>query len=95
MIAGIKLNHLPLLGRYLRICDVVTNGLGVNFTSAVLVVVVVGVAMDTVTQDRAQLIMRITMIYAEERRIRGRRCSEFSVPGSRFTVLNLMGFTEN
>src|SRR4030081_338391 len=62
MITGLHLNHLPWwLGGSLfeRLPIWVTNGLGVNFyfggTSLLIVVVV---AMDTVTQIEAQLIMR-------------------------------------
>ena len=62
MITGIHLNHLPLwLGGSLfeRLPVWVTNGLGVNFYfGGTSLLIVVGVAMDTVTQIEAQLIMR-------------------------------------
>src|SRR3982075_2786950 len=60
MIAGIKLNHLPLVGRiFENLPTWVTNGLGVNFYfGGTSLLIVVGVAMDTVTQIEAQLIMR-------------------------------------
>ena len=62
MITGIHLNHLPFwLGGSLfeRLPVWVTNGLGVNFYfGGTSLLIVVGVAMDTVTQIEAQLIMR-------------------------------------
>src|SRR5438309_128379 len=62
MITGIHLNHLPFwLGGSLfeRLPVWMTNGLGVNFYfGGTSLLIVVGVAMDTVTQIEAQLIMR-------------------------------------
>jgi len=62
MIAGIRLNHLPVwLGGSLfaNLPVWVTNGLGVNFYfGGTSLLIVVGVAMDTVSQIEAQLIMR-------------------------------------
>jgi preprotein translocase subunit SecY len=61
MIAGIHLNHLPgAAGAFFeRLPTWVTNGLGVNFYfGGTSLLIVVGVAMDTVTQIEAQLIMR-------------------------------------
>ena len=62
MITGIHLNHLPLWlggGLFERLPTWVTNGLGVNFYfGGTSLLIVVGVAMDTVTQIEAQLIMR-------------------------------------
>src|SRR5207244_5109403 len=61
MIAGIHLNHLPgAVGAWFeRLPAWVTNGLGVNFYfGGTSLLIVVGVAMDTVTQIEAQLIMR-------------------------------------
>ncbi len=61
MIAGIHLNHLPgALGAFFeRLPTWVTNGLGVNFYfGGTSLLIVVGVAMDTVQQIEAQLIMR-------------------------------------
>jgi len=61
MIAGIHLNHLPgALGAFFeRLPTWMTNGLGVNFYfGGTSLLIVVGVAMDTVTQIEAQLIMR-------------------------------------
>jgi preprotein translocase subunit SecY len=76
MIAGIKLNHLPLLGRMFESLPTwVTNGLGVNFYfGGTSLLIVVGVAMDTVTQIEAQLIMRhYDGFPPKSGRIRGRR----------------------
>ena len=60
MITGIKLNHLWLVGRYMEnLPNWVLSGLGVNFYfGGTSTLIVVGVAMDTVTQIEAQLIMR-------------------------------------
>jgi preprotein translocase subunit SecY len=76
MIAGIKLNHLPLLGRVFETLPTwVTNGLGVNFYfGGTSLLIVVGVAMDTVTQIEAQLIMRhYDGFTPKSGRLRGRR----------------------
>jgi preprotein translocase subunit SecY len=62
MITGIHLNHLPMWlggGLFERLPTWFTNGLGVNFYfGGTSLLIVVGVAMDTVTQIEAQLIMR-------------------------------------
>src|SRR6202521_3452826 len=78
MMAGIHLNHLPVwLGGSLfeRLPVWVTNGLGVNFYfGGTSLLIVVGVAMDTVTQIEAQLIMRhYDGFTPRSGRIRGRR----------------------
>src|ERR1700685_2094012 len=78
MIAGIHLNHLPfwLGGSFFEKLPVwVTNGLGVNFYfGGTSLLIVVGVAMDTVTQIEAQLIMRhYDGFTPRSGRIRGRR----------------------
>ncbi len=77
MIAGIHLNHLPgMLGSFFeRFPTWVTNGLGVNFYfGGTSLLIVVGVAMDTVTQIEAQLIMRHYEGFSPRSgRIRGRR----------------------
>ena len=78
MITGIHLNHLPFwLGGTLfeRLPVWVTNGLGVNFYfGGTSLLIVVGVAMDTVTQIEAQLIMRhYDGFTPRSGRIRGRR----------------------
>ncbi len=78
MIAGIHLNHLPWwLGgnAFDKLPTWVTNGLGVNFYfGGTSLLIVVGVAMDTVTQIEAQLIMRHYEGFTPRSgRIRGRR----------------------
>jgi preprotein translocase subunit SecY len=77
MIAGIHLNHLPgVVGAFFeRLPPWVTNGLGVNFYfGGTSLLIVVGVAMDTVTQIEAQLIMRHYDGFSPRSgRIRGRR----------------------
>ena len=77
MIAGIHLNHLPgAVGAFFEKFPAwVTNGLGVNFYfGGTSLLIVVGVAMDTVTQIEAQLIMRhYDGFTPRSGRIRGRR----------------------
>jgi preprotein translocase subunit SecY len=77
MIAGIHLNHLPgVTGAFFeRLPTWVTGGLGVNFYfGGTSLLIVVGVAMDTVTQIEAQLIMRhYDGFTPRSGRIRGRR----------------------
>jgi preprotein translocase subunit SecY len=78
MITGIHLNHLPVWlggGLFERLPTWVTNGLGVNFYfGGTSLLIVVGVAMDTVTQIEAQLIMRhYDGFTPRSGRIKGRR----------------------
>src|SRR5579864_101598 len=77
MIAGIHLNHLyGPLGRFFEgLPNWVTNGLGVTFYfGGTSLLIVVGVAMDTVQQIEAQLIMRhYDGFTPRSGRIRGRR----------------------
>lgn len=60
LISGIHLNHLWLIGPVFdRLPSWITNGLGVNFYfGGTSLLIVVGVAMDTVQQVESQLIMR-------------------------------------
>ena len=60
LISGIHLNHLWLVGGVFdRLPSWLTNGLGVNFYfGGTSLLIVVGVAMDTVQQVESQLIMR-------------------------------------
>jgi preprotein translocase subunit SecY len=78
MIAGIHLNHLPIwLGgdwfdRHFP--QWILNGLGVAFYfGGTSLLIVVGVAMDTVQQLEAQLVMRNYDGFARKGRLRGRR----------------------
>jgi len=79
MISGIKLNHLPLLGDWFdRVSPrFLLDGLGVNFYfGGTSLLIVVGVAMDTINQVEAQLIMRHYEGFTPRSgRIRGRRSS--------------------
>jgi len=77
MIGGIHLNHLPgFLGNFFeRLPAWFTNGLGVTFYfGGTSLLIVVGVAMDTVNQVEAQLVMRHYEGFTPRSgRIRGRR----------------------
>jgi preprotein translocase subunit SecY len=78
MIAGIKLNHLPywLGGDWFdrHFPQWILNGLGVAFYfGGTSLLIVVGVAMDTVQQLEAQLVMRNYEGFARKGRLRGRR----------------------
>jgi preprotein translocase subunit SecY len=77
MISGIKLNHLPLLGIWIErhFPNFILEGLGVNFYfGGTSLLIVVGVAMDTINQVEAQLIMRhYDGFTPRSGRIRGRR----------------------
>jgi preprotein translocase subunit SecY len=79
MIQGIKLQHLPLIGNWIdaHFWLWILNGLGVNFYfGGTSLLIVVGVAMDTVNQVEAQLIMRHYEGFTPRAgRIRGRRSS--------------------
>jgi preprotein translocase subunit SecY len=76
LISGIHFNHLWLIGRVFdRLPTWMTNGLGVNFYfGGTSLLIVVGVAMDTVQQIESQLIMRHYDGFSPKSgRIRGRR----------------------
>jgi preprotein translocase subunit SecY len=76
LISGIHLNHLWLIGPlFERMPLWVTNGLGFNFYfGGTSLLIVVGVAMDTVNQVESQLIMRHYEGFSPRSgRIRGRR----------------------
>jgi len=77
MIAGIHLNHLPywLGGNWFdKWPQWILNGLGVAFYfGGTSLLIVVGVAMDTVQQLEAQLVMRNYEGFARKGRLRGRR----------------------
>jgi preprotein translocase subunit SecY len=77
MIGGIHLNHLPgFLGNFFeRFPAWFTNGLGVTFYfGGTSLLIVVGVAMDTVNQVEAQLVMRHYEGFTPKSgRMRGRR----------------------
>jgi len=76
MISGIHFNHIWLIGRVFdSLPNWMTNGLGVNFYfGGTSLLIVVGVAMDTVQQIESQLIMRHYDGFSPKSgRIRGRR----------------------
>src|SRR5712664_2989787 len=78
MIAGIHLNHLPywLGGDWFdrHFPQWILNGLGVQFYfGGTSLLIVVGVAMDTVQQLEATLVMRNYEGFARKGRLRGRR----------------------
>jgi preprotein translocase subunit SecY len=77
MISGIKLQHLPLIGNWIDTYFPrwLLDGLGVSFYfGGTSLLIVVGVAMDTINQIEAQLIMRHYEGFTPRAgRIRGRR----------------------
>jgi preprotein translocase subunit SecY len=77
MITGFHIHHLPLVGRYFDSLPTwILNGMGVQFYfGGTSLLIVVGVAMDTVQQVEAQLVMRHYdgFLGPRGRRIRGRR----------------------
>jgi preprotein translocase subunit SecY len=77
MISGIKLQHLPLIGNWIDSWSprFLLEGLNVQFYfGGTSLLIVVGVAMDTVNQIEAQLIMRHYEGFTPRSgRIRGRR----------------------
>jgi len=76
LISGIHLNHLWLVGSWFdRAPTWITNGFGFNFYfGGTSLLIVVGVAMDTVQQVESQLIMRHYEGFTPKSgRIRGRR----------------------
>jgi preprotein translocase subunit SecY len=79
MISGIHLQHLPLIGNFIdaHFPQAILNGMGVTFYfGGTSLLIVVGVAMDTVNQIEAQLIMRHYEGFTPRSgRIRGRRSS--------------------
>ncbi len=77
MIAGIRLHHLPgVLGAWVdqSFPRFILEGLGVTFYfGGTSLLIVVGVAMDTVQQVEAQLVMRHYEGFVRKGRLRGRR----------------------
>ena len=73
---GFKVQPIPFIGEYLdaALPRFVTDGLGVQFYfGGTSLLIVVGVAMDTVQQIESQLIMRHYDGFMKKTRIRGRR----------------------
>jgi preprotein translocase subunit SecY len=76
LISGIRLAALPFVGDWLHdsLPEFITQGLGVTFYfGGTSLLIVVGVAMDTVNQIESQLIMRHYDGFLKRGRIRGRR----------------------
>jgi preprotein translocase subunit SecY len=82
LITGIKVQHLPFIGAGLETflnnnnLGIITEGLGLNFYfGGTSLLIIVGVAMDTVAQIEAQLVMRHYDGFSGPggKRIRGRR----------------------
>jgi preprotein translocase subunit SecY len=76
MITGFQVAPIPFVGEWLdtNLPDWFTSGLGVNFFfGGTSLLIVVGVAMDTVSQIESQLIMRHYDGFMKKTRIRGRR----------------------
>ena len=77
MISGFHVHHLPFIGRYLEtLPSWILNGMGVQFYfGGTSLLIVVGVAMDTVQQVEAQLVMRHYdgFLGPRGRRVRGRK----------------------
>jgi len=77
LIAGIHVNQLPFgigawLDRFLPVCF--TEGMGFNFYfGGTSLLIVVGVAMDTIQQIESQLVMRHYDGFMKRGRVRGRR----------------------
>ncbi|MFP4082020.1 MAG: preprotein translocase subunit SecY [Candidatus Aminicenantes bacterium] len=76
MITGLKVHTLPVIGDFLEanLPRWITQGLNVNFYfGGTSILIVVGVAMDTLQQVEAQLVMRHYDGFMRRGRIRGRR----------------------
>ena len=76
LIAGIKVGGLPFVGDWLdsTLPNWVTTGMGINFYfGGTSLLIVVGVAMDTLQQIESQLVMRNYDGFMKRGRIRGRR----------------------
>jgi len=76
LITGLKVQGLPWIGPWLEanLPRFMTEGLGINFMfGGTSILIVVGVAMDTMQQIEAQLVMRHYDGFMRRSRIRGRR----------------------
>jgi preprotein translocase subunit SecY len=76
LITGFKVNQIPVIGErlYAALPRFFTEGLGVQFFfGGTSLLIIVGVAMDTVQQVESQLIMRHYDGFMKKARIRGRR----------------------
>ncbi|HWP99163.1 MAG TPA: preprotein translocase subunit SecY [Vicinamibacterales bacterium] len=76
LIAGFRVEPIPVIGEWLdaALPRFITEGMGVTFYfGGTSILIVVGVAMDTVSQVESQLIMRHYDGFMRKTRIRGRR----------------------
>jgi preprotein translocase subunit SecY len=76
LITGLKVQALPWIGPFLEanLPKFITQGIGVDFMfGGTSILIVVGVAMDTMQQIEAQLVMRHYDGFMRRSRIRGRR----------------------
>jgi preprotein translocase subunit SecY len=76
LISGFRVNQIPVIGEriYAALPRFVTEGLNVQFFfGGTSLLIIVGVAMDTVQQVESQLIMRHYDGFMKKTRIRGRR----------------------
>jgi preprotein translocase subunit SecY len=76
LISGFKVQYLPLIGGFLDrvLPDWITQGMQVDFYfGGTSILIVVGVAMDTLQQVEAQLVMRHYDGFMRKGRIKGRR----------------------
>jgi preprotein translocase subunit SecY len=76
LISGLKVQTIPIIGTYLDaiLPDFITQGLNLKFYfGGTSLLIVVGVAMDTVQQIESQLIMRHYEGFLKGARIKGRR----------------------
>jgi preprotein translocase subunit SecY len=76
LMTGFKVNQIPVIGErlYAALPRFFTEGLGVQFFfGGTSLLIIVGVAMDTVQQVESQLIMRHYDGFMKKTRIRGRR----------------------
>jgi preprotein translocase subunit SecY len=76
MMTGIRVQNLPLIGSFLdqNLPQWFTQGAGIDFYfGGTSILIVVGVAMDTLQQIEAQLVMRHYDGFMRRGRIRGRR----------------------
>jgi len=76
LFSGLKVAGIPFIGDALQqnLPEFLTSGLGVQFAfGGTSILIVVGVAMDTVQQVESQLIMRHYDSFMKKTRIRGRR----------------------
>ncbi|MEW6363110.1 MAG: preprotein translocase subunit SecY [Acidobacteriota bacterium] len=76
LMAGFKVAPLPFIGAWLdrNLPEIITTGMGINFYfGGTSLLIVVGVAMDTMQQIESQLIMRHYDGFMKSSRLRGRR----------------------